>query len=76
MISTPGHTNGSQSVLLNKTLISGDTFVNMRNGDIFPPFANEPKILLETWQNIFELGIENIYPGMVKCLKLKSCRGV
>ncbi len=72
VISTPGHTNGSQSVLLNKTLISGDTFVNMRNGDIFPPFANEPKILLETWQNIFDLGIENIYPGHGKMFKIEK----
>ena len=72
VISTPGHTNGSQSVLLNKTLISGDTFVNMRNGDIFPPFANEPKILLKTWQNIFDLGIENIYPGHGKMFKIEK----
>lgn len=63
IISTPGHSNGSQSVVLNKTLIAGDTFVNLKNGDIFPPFANEPIILLETWQKIFDMGIEIIYPG-------------
>jgi len=72
VISTPGHTNGSESVLLNRTLISGDTFVNMRNGDVFPPFANEPKILLETWQNIFDLGIDNIYPGHGKMFKIEK----
>ncbi len=72
IISTPGHSNGSQSVLLNKTLIAGDTFVNLKNGDIFPPFANEPKILLETWQKIFDLGIEKIYPGHGKMFKIEK----
>lgn len=63
IISTPGHTNGSQSVILGKTAITGDTFVNMRNGWIFPPFANEPELLLQTWQKLFDRGIEEIYPG-------------
>lgn len=63
IISTPGHTMGSQSIVLDKTLISGDTFINIRNGIIFPHFADYPKLLLETWQQLFDLGIEVIYPG-------------
>lgn len=72
IISTPGHSAGSQSVLLGKTLISGDTFINIRNGIIFPPFANEPKILLDTWQKLFDLGIEKIYPGHGKAFKVEK----
>lgn len=71
IISTPGHSAGSQSVLLGKTLISGDTFVNIRNGIIFPPFATEPKILLETWQMLFDMGIEEIYPGHGNSFKVE-----
>jgi glyoxylase-like metal-dependent hydrolase (beta-lactamase superfamily II) len=72
IISTPGHSAGSQSVLLGKTLISGDTFVNIQNGIIFPPFANDPKILLETWQRLFDLGIKEIYPGHGKQFKVEK----
>lgn len=63
VISTPGHTSGSQSVVIGKNLISGDTFINMRNGMIFPHFANDPKTLLETWEMLFNFGITEIYPG-------------
>jgi len=63
VIHTPGHTKGSQSVKFGKTAITGDAFVNMRNGWIFPPFADEPELLLQTWQKLFDLGIKEIYPG-------------
>lgn len=63
VIATPGHSAGSQSVLMGDTLISGDTFVNMRNGQIFPPFADEPQVLLDTWQKIFDLDVKIVYPG-------------
>jgi len=63
IISTPGHTAGSQSILLGNTLIAGDTFLNMRNGRIFPPFANDPETLLKTWEKLFNTDIEVVYPG-------------
>ena len=72
VISTPGHTNGSQSVLIGDSLISGDSFVNFRNGKVFPPFANDPATLLETWQRIYNLGVKEIFPAHGDKLKVKD----
>jgi glyoxylase-like metal-dependent hydrolase (beta-lactamase superfamily II) len=72
IIVTPGHTNGSQSVLIGKKLISGDTFLNLKSGTVFPIFANQPKVLLKTWQTIFDLGVEEIYPGHGRKMKVED----
>ena len=63
IIPTPGHTKGSQSVLLGESLLSGDTFLNIQQGLVFPHFVNDPVQLLKTWEMLFSLGIKEIYPG-------------
>jgi glyoxylase-like metal-dependent hydrolase (beta-lactamase superfamily II) len=63
IISTPGHSSGSQSVLVGDTLVAGDTFLNLSNGIIFPHFCNEPATLMKTWEQLFEMKIRTIVPG-------------
>ncbi len=63
IIFTPGHTKGSQSVWLGKTLIAGDTFLNIKSGLVFPHFVDDPGRLLKTWEELLRLGIEEVYPG-------------
>jgi len=58
--------------LIGSKLISGDTFLNLRDGTIFPHFANHPENLLKTWQKLFDSGVEEIYPGHGIKFKLKN----
>ena len=72
VISTPGHTHGSQSVLIDDQLIAGDTFLNMNNGRIFPPFVDEPFVLLQIWKTLFNMNIQTIYPGHGKRFRIEQ----
>ena len=72
VIHTPGHTSGSQSVLIGKILIAGDTFFNVREKIVFPPFANNPQQVLKTWKALFKLGIEEIIPAHGKKFKVEK----
>ncbi len=74
IISTPGHTVGSHAVLPGDILIAGDTFINMKNGTIFPHFASNPKRLIKTWQKLFDLGITEIYPGHGKPFRVEKAK--
>jgi glyoxylase-like metal-dependent hydrolase (beta-lactamase superfamily II) len=72
VIATPGHSSGSQSVLIDRKLISGDAFLNLPYGTIFPHFADEPALLLKTWQRLYDLGIREIYPGHGTKMKVEK----
>lgn len=75
IIHTPGHTEGSQSVIIGSHGITGDCFFNIK-GIVFPPFANNPAQLLETWQKLFDMGIETIYPGHGRFFNVEKAKEV
>ena len=43
-----------------------------KDGTVFPIFANDPKLLLTTWQNIINLGVTEIYPGHGKKMSIQD----
>jgi glyoxylase-like metal-dependent hydrolase (beta-lactamase superfamily II) len=67
VIHTPGHTEGSISILLD----SGEAFVGDLAMNRFPLcrspspsiYSNNPEKLVESWNILFEKGVETIYPG-------------
>lgn len=56
VIHSPGHTPGSMLVLLEGgEMLTGDTLVGLAGKRIFPPFAEDPAALMESWKLISSL---------------------
>jgi glyoxylase-like metal-dependent hydrolase (beta-lactamase superfamily II) len=82
VIHTPGHTEGSLSVIIEeKNIICGDTLFNILPNSVYPPFANDKKQLIESWKKINEYSCDKFYPGhgdvfdrkkFIKTLKRKT----
>jgi len=50
LIRTPGHTPGSISLIIDDELaLAGDTMFGVFPWSVYPPFANDPLELLESW---------------------------
>jgi hydroxyacylglutathione hydrolase len=64
VIPTPGHSAGSLSLILNnEEAIVGDTLLNTALWTAFPPFANDEKQLLRSWEKLAETSCATFYPG-------------
>ncbi len=64
VIHTPGHTHGSMVVLMERgEMLAGDTLFGIPGKRIFPPFAEDPSGLLNSWKMISEMEVLTFYPG-------------
>jgi hydroxyacylglutathione hydrolase len=64
ILPTPGHTAGSISVIIDeKHAIVGDTLFHIVKHSVFPPYADDQKALLSSWEKLLALGCEYFYPG-------------
>ncbi len=65
IIPTPGHTAGSVCVIINnESAFVGDTLFNAIPGSsVYPPFANDRKALIQSWERLLETGCRIFYPG-------------
>lgn len=63
IVPTPGHTEGSMSVVLpTAEALVGDLAVYLM-GSVFPPFAENVPELMASWGKIARLGANTIFPG-------------
>lgn len=73
IIPTPGHTDGSLSLILENTIaFVGDAAFNIMGAGVYPPFANEPDKLMESWESLLQTHIKYIYPGHGKMFKIEK----
>ncbi|HOP03254.1 MAG TPA: MBL fold metallo-hydrolase [Tenuifilaceae bacterium] len=73
MISTPGHSTGSISVLVdNEIALVGDAMFGTFKNSIFPPFADDVTEMKRSWKKLLDTGCNIFFPGHGKeiCKKL------
>ncbi|MGL4800157.1 MAG: MBL fold metallo-hydrolase [Cellulosilyticaceae bacterium] len=64
IIHTPGHTIGSISVVLeNEIAIVGDTMFGILRGSVYPPYAMDVGVLLNSWKRLLDMGCQVFLPG-------------
>ncbi|HPM88767.1 MAG TPA: MBL fold metallo-hydrolase [Bacteroidales bacterium] len=55
LVHTPGHTQGSISVIIdNEIALVGDTMFGIFWGTVFPPFASDQNLLIKSWGKLLE----------------------
>ena len=64
LISTPGHSIGSISVIVDDDIaIVGDTIIGVISDWIYPPFADDGVELISSWQKLLTTGCTLFLPG-------------
>jgi hydroxyacylglutathione hydrolase len=72
IIHTPGHSIGSISIIIDEEVaIVGDTLHGVFPNSAYPPFADNPKIMVESWNKLLETGCELFLPGHGKAVSRK-----
>lgn len=79
LLYTPGHTLGSQSVIVeNEIALVGDAMFGCFPGSIFPPFAQDTELLTQSWSHMIDTGCTVFLPshgtGNTRELVEKECR--
>lgn len=64
VLHTSGHSQGSQCVIVDDELaLVGDTLFGMFAGGIYPPFADAPQLLSQSWQKLLATPCHTFLPG-------------
>lgn len=64
LLHTPGHTDGSQSVIIDKEIACvGDAMFGVFPWSVFPPFANNTENLVKSWGKLLDTGCRLFLPS-------------
>ena len=64
LLHTPGHSVGSASVIVHHEIaIVGDAMFGVFPGSAFPPFADLPFVLIESWKKLLDTGCTLFLPA-------------
>lgn len=64
LLHTPGHTEGSMSLIVDEELaLVGDAMFGVFNWSIFPPFADNVSNMINSWDTLIQTGCETYLPG-------------
>jgi glyoxylase-like metal-dependent hydrolase (beta-lactamase superfamily II) len=64
VIHTPGHSTGSMSVIVdNEIALVGDTMFGIFKGSVYPPFADDPQKMIESWKKLLDSGCSKYLPA-------------
>ncbi len=75
VISTPGHTAGSISLVIrDEAAFVGDTLFSVMPWGVFPPFANDIPELLKSWEMLIASGYRTFYLGHGKPINLQKLK--
>jgi glyoxylase-like metal-dependent hydrolase (beta-lactamase superfamily II) len=64
VITTPGHSDDSISIIVNNEIaLVGDAMFGIFKNSIFPPFADNPVVMVESWGKLLDTPCRLFLPG-------------
>jgi len=64
IIHTPGHTAGSQSIIVDHEIaLVGDAMIGALPQSLFPPFAENSRLLIDSWRTLLETDCRIFFPS-------------
>lgn len=72
IILSPGHTEGSISIIVDEEIaIVGDALFGIFKDSVMPPFADDQKEMIQSWEKLLNTGAHIFLPGHGKEIKRK-----
>lgn len=69
IIPTPGHSKGGLSIIIDDQIaIAGDTIFGVFSNSTYPPFADNPDIMIESWGKLLNTNCKLFLPGHGKAI--------